>query len=367
MKRVLINHLLEPANKISGISNYLFYLLDSLLKNKQYQFVLLTCWDECELPSMLQGRGLEVVTKPYIESMPKNLINQIFILPRILKEKKIDLEFNPDPVGCIFGKVPLINVTHDLYFDVAPQNYKLHHRLWWKIFFPLTLKRAIYNICVSKNTARDLIYYYPDVSEKVRVVHESACLNGPKVELKRKDYGIFVANVSPNKGVEVLVKAMSILKSMKIDVDIYHVGRDSNGYFELYAKKLNTTTIPIKLGYLSNEDLIKRYCEAKFLAFPSSYEGFGLPILEAQKYGLPVIASNIPVLREVAGNGAIFFERDDADKLVDSIIEIIKNTEKFNSLSLAAINNSCQFSWAKAADKTIELFNLALDMECNNA
>jgi glycosyltransferase involved in cell wall biosynthesis len=363
MKKVLINHLLEPGNKISGISNYLFYLLNSLLDNNQYEYVLLTCWDEQSLPKMLQNRGLEVITKPYIESMPVNILNQIFTVPKIIKQKNIDLEFNPDPVGCFIGKVPLISVTHDLYFDIAPKNYKFHHRLWWKIFFPLTLRRAKYNICVSKNTQNDLVKFHPSGNNKTRVVHESACLNGLKVEKQRKNYGLFVANVSPNKGVETLIKAMTILQEQNVDCDIYHIGRDDGGYFEFYANELNVGVSPIKLGYLSDEDLIGRYCEAKFLAFPSLYEGFGLPVLEAQKFGLPVIASDIKVLNEVAGEGALYFDKDDATLLANHIHKLVSDVSLFEKMSLLAINNASKFSWNKAAVETIAIFRLATNME----
>jgi len=363
MKKILINHLLEPGNKISGISNYLFYLLNALLEQKQYQFVLLTCWDEESLPAMLQNKGLEVITKPYIESMPKNILNQVFTVSKIIKKKNIDLEFNPDPVGCFIGKVPLISVTHDLYFDIAPKNYKFHHRLWWKIFFPLTLRRAKFNICVSNNTRNDLIKFYPSITDKTRVVQESACLNGPKVEKQRKNYGLFVANVSPNKGVKTLIKAMAHLKEQNVDCEIYHIGRDANGYFDLYANKLNVDVSPIKLGYLTDEELIERYCEAKFLAFPSLYEGFGLPVLEAQKFGLPVIASDIKVLNEVAGEGALFFDKDDATSFANHIKKMISDLSFFEKMSQLAINNASNFSWQKAASETNDIFNLALIME----
>ncbi len=367
MTRVLINHLLEPANKISGISNYLFYLLNSLLELQQFEFVLLTCWDENKLPKMLQNRGLEVITNPYVESMPKNILNQLLIVPSIIKSKNIDLEFNPDPVGCFIGNVPLVNVTHDLYFNIEPKNYKYHHRLWWKIFFPLTLKRATKNICVSTNTQDDLIHYYPKIANKTQVIHESACLHGNKSIKDRQNYGLFVANVSPNKGVECLINAMDILKKDNINCPIYHIGRDSSSYFEHFSHLLNVETKPIKLGYLSDQELIERYSEAKFLVFPSLYEGFGLPILEAQQYGLPVLASNIKVLNEVAGDGALYFEKKDATQLANYIKKLISDDSLFNTLSSSAINNAKKFSWTKAAAETANIFNSIISSEKNNA
>ena len=356
-KNILINHLLEPKNKISGISNYLFYLLNSLLELDEYNYVLVTCWDEAKLPEMLQNKGLKVVTLPYVESMPKNIVKQLTIIPKLNKQYDISLEFNPDPVGCFIGKTPMISVTHDLYFDVSPESYKFHHRLWWKMFYPLMLRRAKTSISVSNNTKNDLLKFYPWVKEKAIVVQEAACLNGEYKEQQRQKFGLFVANVSPNKGARVLIEAMGILKSRGKACDVLHIGRDSQGYFEQFCSELNVDVMPKKLGYLSEAELREKYSQSRFLAFPSLYEGFGLPVLEAQKFGAPVIASDIPVLNEVGGEGAVYIEPQDAKGLADYMQKLIEDDQFFNAQSAKALINEAKFSWLKAATETQKIFN----------
>lgn len=356
-KSILINHLLEPKNKVSGISNYLFYLLNSLLDLNEHNYILVTCWDEEQLPDMLLNKGLKVVTLPYIGSMPKNILKQLIIIPKLIKKFDVSLEFNPDPVGCFIGKTPLVSVTHDLYFDVSPSSYKFHHRLWWRMFYPLMLRRSKASISVSNNTKNDLLTFYPWVKDKAVVVQEAACLKGEYIEQPRKQFGLFVANVSPNKGARVLIEAMGILKSQGKPCDILHIGRDSVGYFEQFCDELNVDVMPEKLGYLSESELREKYSQARFLAFPSLYEGFGLPVLEAQKFSLPVIASNIPVLREVGGEGAVYIEKEDAHGLAQYMYRLLKDDPFFHKISVKAKLNEEKFSWRKAAIETQQIFN----------
>jgi glycosyltransferase involved in cell wall biosynthesis len=362
---ILINHLLEPPNKISGISNYLFYLLNRLLDNPNFSYVLVTCWDENRLPAMLQNRGLIVETLPYIESTPKNILSQYFRIHKLIKQYNPALEFNPEPIAGVnlLRALPLVHVVHDLYFDVSPASYKFHHRLWWKLFFPMTLRRAKKTICVSENTKNDLVKYHASFRQQITVIKEAACLNGEYREVVREPFGVFVANVSPNKGAENLIKAMKCLEEAGKPVTIYHVGRDSVGYLDQYATQYNLKEKPVPLGYLDDAHLADMYSKARFLAFPSLYEGFGLPVLEAQKFGLPVIASDIAVLREVAGKGAAFTSLGDATALAAQMDKLIKDDEYFNALSDHAIDNAAKFSWAKAATETESVFNTILETE----
>lgn len=266
---ILVNHIVEPGNKISGISNYLFYLLNRLLDNSNFRYVLVTCWDENKLPTMLQNRDLIVETVPYIESTPKNLISQHVRLKKLIKKHQIDLEFNPEPMAGFnpFPSLPLVNVVHDLYFDVSPASYKFHHRLWWKLFFPATMRRAKKTICVSDNTKNDLNKYHARFGSQVTVIKEAACLNGEYIPKEREPYGIFVANVSPNKGAEYLIKAMKWLEDAGTPIKIYHVGRDSVGYLAQFSEKHQLKIQPELLGYLNDEDLANLYSRARFLAF----------------------------------------------------------------------------------------------------
>jgi glycosyltransferase involved in cell wall biosynthesis len=357
-KKILVNHLLEPSNKLSGISNYLFGVLTALIKLDQFEFVLLTCWNRSKLPLEIANSSITVIEQDYIHSQPKNILNQNLILPRLIHQFNIDLVFNCNPVGGTRGKAKLVFVAHDLYFDVSPQSYKWHHRLAWNIFFPLAGRAADSLICVSHNTENDVHRYHPAFLKKTKVIHEASCLE-KAVSLPERSFekaGLFVANLSPNKGAKTLVAAMTLLKNRGSYLPVYHVGSDDQGRFAIHASELEGGVYPSSLGYVSTEKLGNLYASARYLAFPSHFEGFGLPVIEAQSCGLPVIASDIPVLREVAGEGALFFPEGDAEAMAACMQRLYEDDHLFLELSEKAKKNAARFSWDKAAKETSALF-----------
>lgn len=359
-KTILINHLLEPGNRISGISNYLFSLLKEIIKQDQFNVVLLTCWQRDKLPAEIKNSSVVIEEHPFIASQPLNIIRQNSILHMRVKRYSADLVFNSNPIGAVLTNAPKIFVAHDLYFEVSPSSYKWHHRLWWRIFFPLSGKSSEAILCVSENTASDVRRFHPKLADKTHVVLEASCLEvSSKVTRSPERYGLFVANVSPNKGAQTLVHAMALLAKDGYRLPVLHVGSDAESRFPEYAARFDNGNggFPMSLGYVSASRLSELYASARYLVFPSHYEGFGLPVIEAQSHGLPVIASDIPVLREVAGDGAVFFPKGNAQALAECMRNLYDDDLAFAEISKKAVINSTLFSWKKAAEETSKLIN----------
>src|SRR5262245_55066511 len=121
---ILINHLLEPPDRISGVSSYLFALLAALLKRNDYRYLLATCWSPEALPQELRSSGLQVRQCPHVASMPLNVLRQMRLVRMLMRESGASLELNTNPVGCFRRSWPRVIVVHDLYFDVMPDRYK---------------------------------------------------------------------------------------------------------------------------------------------------------------------------------------------------------------------------------------------------
>ena len=357
---VVVNHLLEPAGKITGISSYLFSLLPALIEEASFRYVLVTAWTARDVTSALGTSDLTVLTYPDVGSQPRNIVAQRRILRDVMASTGGVVEFNPNPLGNVSGDWPRVMTVHDLYFEIAPENYPWRHRLWWKLFFPHSLARASHIICVSQETRRNLLSRHPRYESKTSVILEASGLYGD-TEGCRQDrhterYGVFVGNIAPNKGIRTLIAAMDRLKDHGITVPVYHVGRDDTNAIERAASALRSTWRPIGLGHVTSTQLRRLYEGAMFLAFPSLYEGFGLPVLEAQAAGVPVVASDIPVLREVAGDGALFFPRGDAAAMADRISTLLGDAARWDELSSAASENAARFSWSKSAQETADVF-----------
>lgn len=362
-RRVLVNHLNEPPNRISGITKYTFELLKALVGGA-YDYTLVTTWDEAALPAALRGR-IKVVTLPYVGSAPLNLLRQTLRMPFVTWRAKAELVFHPTPLGSFLDPWPHVVTAHDLYYETNPEDYPARHVGFWTIAFPRVLAKSRRIIAVSEQTRADLKRFYPSQAAKTVVVHEAGALDAsPKKQPfsapEGKPYGLFVGNLSPNKNAGALVEALRLLAERGIEATIYHAGRDDGGVIT----RAQGAGAPVRLfsvGSLSDDELAAAYAGAAFFVAPSIREGFCLPVIEAQSYGAPVICSDIPVLREVAGDGALFIDPKAPKTIADAIDRFLSNDQFRNEMSAAARCNAGRFSWAKAARETEAVFAEALE------
>ena len=302
-KVILVNHLLEPPNQISGITRYLFALLEQLVLSSNYRYVLATTWSFADLPASLRDASIVVTTLPFHKSMPINILSQMATVSRLMRETGAVLEFNCNPIGCFRAGWPRVITVHDLYFEVMPSFYPWRHRLWWRLLFPLSLRSASAVICVSRNTRRELEMRHPDSRNKLVVVYEAGVANGDApvrpstIGSFEAPYGLYVGNVSPNKNPTVLIEALKILHARGRAPTIYHVGNDSAGLLAEAQQRILPDHPIRKAGLLSDGELVAAYRGAACLVNTSLNEGFCLPLVEAQSLGVPVICADIPVLK----------------------------------------------------------------------
>jgi glycosyltransferase involved in cell wall biosynthesis len=169
-------------------------------------------------------------------------------------------------------------------------------------------------------------------------------------------YALYVGNISPNKAPEVLVRSLEILESENRYLNVYHIGGDDAGLLAQATLQSRLRRPVQSIGRLSDAELAAAYVNATCLIVSSSHEGFCLPVLEAQTFGKPVICSDIPVLREVAGDGALFFRFGDAVGLANGLKTIFDNANIRQRIALAAQKNADRFSWTNAAAELDILF-----------
>jgi glycosyltransferase involved in cell wall biosynthesis len=331
-----------------------------------FDYVLLTTWDADKLPESVAKSNIRVLTRPFHNSTPLNILSQMTVVPQVMREMGAAIEFNCNPIGCSWPNWPRVTTIHDFYFDLLPEKYPSRHRLWWHLFLPLCLAASSKAICVSENTRSDLRRFYPRFAGKGVVVHESgALIAGPgssdeEVSGPAAPYAIYVGNVSPNKNPGVLARALQLLERKGRTVTVYHVGGDQMMLLNQSVKEAGLAQPPRPLGPLSDPGLAAAYAGAHCMITTSTHEGFCLPVLEAQGCGAPVVCSDIPVLREVAGEGALFFDPYDGEALAVCIENVFSDGALRERLALAGRQNAARFSWARAARETEEVFGRAL-------
>lgn len=222
-------------------------------------------------------------------------------------------------------------------------------------------------IAVSENTKKDIVDLLGIPENRIRVVYEAAdpiygCqCSADNVQQVRKKYGIegkFVLAVGtrePRKNIGRIIKAFSNLQS---DLTLVIAGK--YGWGEDAGKIENhSPQAKIKiLGYVAKEDLACLYTEAECFVYPSLYEGFGLPVLEAMTCGCPVVTSDVSSLPEVSGNAAILVDPLDVNNIAEGIEKAIKNRRELVKKSR---NRAKEFSWEKTARETLEVYQEVYD------
>ncbi|MEZ9259982.1 glycosyltransferase family 4 protein [Vibrio splendidus] len=249
-------------------------------------------------------------------------------------------------------KVKVVTTVHDF-------TYERYMKGLGKFVHSQQKKRSLLNsdviICISESTKKDLLYFFPQVSVKdIRVIHNGVSddfhTNG-SVQAVDKGYVIFVGARFGYKNFSEAVKSLSVHKDLKLK--IIGGGLITNSEQELLDRYLPDRYEV--LGFVSNKELCALYSSAFCLLYPSLYEGFGIPALEAMKSGCPVIASNDSSLPEVCGGAGYLLDRPDSKSISDAIFEL-KNTNLHEQLVQLGIRNSGKFTWKKCVSKINDIY-----------
>ncbi len=213
-------------------------------------------------------------------------------------------------------------------------------------------------ICISENTKMDLISMYPNVDiEKIYVTYLAASsdflnLNISFSERTKNPYVIFIGNRSGYKNFETVVKALELNKN--VSLMIIGGGQLTSKENAILNQKLGKRYI--HNGFVSNKELNILYNNALCLVYPSLYEGFGIPIIEAQSANCPVICNNISSIPEVAGDGAILLDNCTPRSIANSI-DYLLESDNHSKILIKSLNNSARFSWNKTVSETIKIYS----------
>mgnify|MGYP002082491102 CR=1 FL=1 len=357
MPTIVVNHMMEPPGRVTGITRFLFAMLQGLISNSANKIVLVTAWQKNQLPEALGQSRIAVITVPYHAKLSLNVAMQGPVLSRLMRVHAPAVEFNANPLGYFAGSWPRIITVHDLYLKLMPQAYRARHRLTWNVLFPLSARSACTIVVPSESTRRDLGRFHPSALVKAIVIPEapafdlSSPLTAPPIEGR---YGLIVGNLSPNKNAAVVVEALRQLEQDGVFIPMVHIGRDEHGLLKAAQSHCQLNTPVVSMPGVSDGALRAAYANAVFFLNTSLHEGFCLPIVEAQSCGTPVIASNCSALPEVAGQGAILIDPNSAGAVADAMRLVWTDPKTAQDLTRLGSQNVTRFSWDKAACQLLE-------------
>lgn len=281
-------------------------------------------------------------------------------LPKLVKESDIDVLFCPSGAAPfnLNKRIKLAVTIHDIAFLNYPDLYSRQFAFYYGVVLPKIIKRADIIFSVSDSEQKRIENYYPASKGKIFTVHEAASNIFFNKNLKRKKYILAVASLNKNKNLVSLIKAFQLLIDL-IPHKLILIGGNrrimstDNEIFKL-IKKLPEDRI-VLTGYINDEELVNYYNQAELFVFPSYYEGFGIPPLEAMACGCPVIVSNTSSLPEVCKDGAIYIDPNDVNDIRTKILNVLTNPE----LSLKLIENGFkrtnELSWKNTTDRIINI------------
>jgi len=299
-------------------------------------------------------------------------------LPRVLKKYGIELLHSPQFNIPLFFSGKQVTTINDCSFDRFPEEFpSIKAKIYYKIFFPLALSKSDRIIAISQSTKTDLIKYHKISSDKVKVIYLGididyfrSRLGNEKINqyIKKKysldvPFGLYVGLTRPRKNLINLLKAIKMLREKKnIDFKMVFVGKIDNRFLDIEytARKLKINDIVIQTGFISDEEMITLYGMAAFFIFPSLYEGFGLPILEAMACGTPVIASNVSSIPEVTGDAALLINPYDVEEISQSMHELFTNIKFRKFLIDKGFERVNLFKWKKTVKDTLNIYKSIL-------
>lgn len=316
----------------------------------------------------LRHRNLDHIS--HIESFFPGAAGRIVwshsVLPAAIRRNKPDVFWGPAhrlppflPAG-----LPCAVTIHDLVWHRHPETMRLRGWLADRLLMAPAVQRADRVVAVSGATATDLKQVFGETRNPVEVVPPGVAPAGP-AEVPLAKYGIdrpymlFVGTLEPRKNLPRLLAAFSrVLNSSGHGCLLVIAGgrgwRDTSVSEALDDPALKENIRAV--GYVDDAELAGLCAGARFLAMPSLYEGFGLPALEAQRFGTPVLASTTGALPETVGAGGLLVDPYDVDAIASGMCSLFENDDLHRRLSLAARQNASNRSWERCAAQLLQVF-----------
>ena len=357
----------------SGVGNYVLSLLEGLKRvSPAEDLFLIGRAVNLEVAGRPSDPGLVHETTVSHESHPLGDLWEHYWLPQVLDKAQVDVLHGPATLIPFSRSSHASVVTiHDLVAFLFPETIPRKYAMYMRWLLRRVVERADRIISVSHNTKEDLRQVLGVDPDKVSVVYEAAkpvfqpVSDQGLLDYTSRKYGIdgpflyHVGNIEPRKNLVRLIKAFLRAKprlgrATRLVITGQKGWLTSKLYREFSTLELGEDVI--FTGYVPHEDLPLLMNAAHAFVFPSLYEGFGLPVLEAMSCGTPVVTSNISSLPEIVGDAAVLVDPQSEESIAQGIIQVVEDTGLHDDLSVRGLKRAKTFSWDRAARETLEVY-----------
>ena len=286
-----------------------------------------------------------------------------------LATRKSDLLFCPSNIAPIWlpKKTKLVITLHDVAYKTFPTSVSKIFFWYYSYLIPKNISRAEQIITISESSKKEILRYYPQAQGKINVIPLGISAEfHPKEDIQKQRQILYIGSSNERKNLKGVIEAFFLLpdsldlhlkivtssfKNLKISIDTQTLIERAKKYGKIHF-----------VSGLSHEELVDEYnCSLGFI-FPSFYEGFGLPPLEAMACGTPVIVSNSSSLPEICGDAALYIDPNNTKNMADTIIRLVENENLQQELRRKGLERVKHYTWEKAARKHMEVFEKVLEL-----
>lgn len=359
MNRIFFDHQIFTEQNFGGISRYFKYIIDGISDSKEFDYKIGALYSNNYYLRNEKLPGQGKLFRPLFKTPEKIIKRNNSYTKFLIKQGNFDLfhatYYNPNFLKKL--NKPLIVTVHDMTYEALPHLFATHDPLPYNK--RLLVERADKIIAVSENTKKDLLKYLDVDKNKISVIHHGISLEDPiyeTIENLPKKYVLFVGSRWAYKNFYLLADAFKQVASA--DPDLYFIlaggGPLSFGDSEhLRRNKILDKTIQISA---TDGQLNTLYKNARCFVYPSLYEGFGLPILEAFKNSCPVLLSNCSCFGEIAGNAAHYFDPQAIDSLIIELKQLLYNDSTRAELVELGKRKLADYTIDKCVAKTLDIY-----------
>ncbi len=353
-----------------GVGFYIVNLISTLLEidRENKYFIFMKKGDLSEIKDKANDRFIEV----NITSRLARLTWEQTILPTMINRYKIDVFHSPHYTVPFRAKVKKVVTFHDMTFFSHPEYHLKLKVQFFRRIIPRAAKMADQIISNSKNTKNEIIKFLNVDGQKITVTHFAIDKNRykpiPKGQVKEQikkkydikdEYILFVGTLEPRKNIASLVNNFFRLKENGLfPGKLVLAGGKGWGFSEIQKiiKDHHFGKDVLLVGYVPEDDLPFLFNGATVFVYPSYYEGFGIPPLEAIACGTPTITSNISSIPEIMGEAAVLINPQRSDRLYQSLSSLVQNKAERERLRKAGLQRAEHFTWEKTARETLEVY-----------
>jgi glycosyltransferase involved in cell wall biosynthesis len=361
------------STRYTGIGRYVKELVDNILETDQENEYILF-FNDPEYSSYLPPNSR--VSKRRVKAPHYSLSEQTSFVGDLNREELDLVHFTHFNMPLLY-KRPSVVTIHDLSISKFPE-LMARQGVLQRMGYTMTIKNAVKTaravICISENTKEDAIHMLGADVKRIHVIYEGVAEEfapvtdeGKLTDLKRrlkieKPFILYTGNFRAHKNLVTLVKAFNLLRNRyQNESQLVLAGDPSQATPELAdtIHSLGLDAYVLQPGYVAEEDLPALYSAARVFAFPSLYEGFGLPPLEAMACGTPVVAANASCLPEVLGDAALYFAPQDPDELAAQLAKVVTEDSVHDDFRARGFNRVKRYSWKKMAQEILAVYKEA--------